>query len=274
MPAIALALLAAASPFLSPASHPRAPAAEREVTVIASDYRFTMPDTLTAGPIEFRLENHGRELHHLLFVRLLDGKSAADLVNALKAGGPPPAWAVLVGGPNGVDPHAKSLETTVPLEAGHYAAMCMIPGPDGVPHVMKGMIKDVVVKPGAMRVALTGKPDASVSLFDYGFNTSAPITTHTQRVVVANTGTQPHEMELAQLLPGKTLADLAQWAKKMDGPPPAHFIGGVSPIAPGKRNEIELDLKPGHYVMLCFFPDAKDGKPHLEHGMVHDFVVR
>lgn len=271
MPVAALMLYLAAS-FLLPAPRPH-PRAEREVTVVADDYRFTMPDTLVAGPTEFRLENHGRELHHLLLVRLLDGKTGADLVNAFKAGGPLPTWAVFAGGPNGVDPNGKALETTVPLEPGHYAAMCMIPGRDGVPHVMKGMIKDVVVKPGATTVTLTGKPDVTVALFDYGFMTSAPVTARTHRVIVTNSGVQPHEMELAQLLPGKTMADLAAWATKMDGPPPARFIGGVSPLAPGRRNVIELDLKRGHYAMLCFFPDVKDGKPHLEHGMVHDFVI-
>jgi hypothetical protein len=60
----------------------------------------------------------------------------------------------------------------------------------------------------------------------------------------------------------------------MAGPPPAHFLGGVSPIAVRQENELALTLTPGHYVLLCFVPDAVDGKPHLAHGMVHDVVVR
>ena len=33
------------------------------------------------------------------------------------------------------------------------------------------------------------------------------------------------------------------------------------------------DLTPGNYALLCFVPDAKDGKPHLEHGMVKQFKI-
>ena len=72
----------------------------------------------------------------------------------------------------------------------------------------------------------------------------------------------------------RAMADLAAWAKKMDSPPPAEFLGGVSPIAPGGRNDLSLSLPPGHYAMLCFLPDAKDHAPHIAHGMVHEFTIR
>jgi uncharacterized cupredoxin-like copper-binding protein len=245
------------------------------VTVIATDYAFQMPDTLPAGETTFRVENRGRELHHLYLARLGGGKRAADLVAAMKAGGPPPAWSTDVGGPNGADPGTTSLAATVPLTPGHYAALCIIPGPDGVPHVMKGMYKDLVVTPSTRPVSLThDKTSATITLTDYAFQSTRPLTAGVHRVLVRNAGKQTHELELVRLLPGKTPADLAAWAEKMAGPPPAHFLGGVSPIGPGHDNELTLKLTPGHYVMLCFVPDAKDGKPHVAHGMVHDFVIK
>ena len=269
-----LATLLATPSTATPATVRPAPV----ITVVATDYRLTLPDTLPAGPTAFRLVNRGRELHQLYLVRLEGGKSAADLVAALraagKAGGPPPAWAIDAGGPNGVDPGRTSPPTTVPLRAGHYAALCVIPSPDGVPHVMKGMIRDLTVAAGAMAAAAAPAPRLTIALADYGFGASAPLTAGTHRILVKNDGAQSHELELAKLLPGKTPADLAAWAEKMAGPPPAHFLGGVSPIAPGQANELALTLTPGHYVMLCFVPDAKDGKPHVAHGMVRDFVVQ
>ena len=36
----------------------------------------------------------------------------------------------------------------------------------------------------------------------------------------------------------------------------------------GVPNYWTVDLKPGTYVLVCFIPDAKDGKPHLAHGMM------
>jgi uncharacterized cupredoxin-like copper-binding protein len=207
-------------------------------------------------------------------VRLQEGKSAADLLGALKAGPQMPAWATDVGGPNAVDPGGTSIATTVRLTPGRYAALCVIPGPDGVPHVMKGMIRDLTVTSGVSAASLGPRPDVAVSLDEYGFRASTPLAAGVHHVLVRNVGRQSHELVLARLLPGKTPADLAAWAEHMAGPPPAHFLGGVSPIAPGQENEIALSLTPGHYVMLCFVPDAKDGKPHVAHGMVHDFVVK
>lgn len=254
---------------------PHAPVAPHVVYVTTSDYHIALPDTLPAGETTVRVVNTGRELHHVLFVRLNGDHDAGDLAAAMKGDAPPPRWAELDGGPNGVSPGDTSLATTVPLTAGHYAVLCMIPGPDGVPHVAKGMIGDLVVKPAAYPVAAaTPSYGATITLFDYGYKESAPITGATQEVLVRNTGAQPHELELARLLPGKTMADLARWAQKMDSPPPAEFLGGVAPIAPGGRNELALSLPPGHYVMLCFLPDAKDHAPHIAHGMVQEFTIQ
>lgn len=260
-------------PIATSRDRPPAPPQPHEVTVVATDYKLALPSSLTAGAITFQLVNRGRELHQLYLVKLGAGKMAADFVHAMAPGAPPPSWATDVGGPNGVDPGATSPAVTVPLTPGHYAALCIIPGPDGVPHVMKGMYADLTVTSGVRTVALPAKPDLTISLVDYGYGTSTALTAGPHRILVMNDGKQSHELEIARLLPGKTPRDLAAWAEKMSGPPPANFVGGVSPIAPGQRNELALTLTPGHYVMLCFLPDAKDGKPHTAHGMVRDFVI-
>ena len=257
-----------------PKSTPRAHKPDQVVSVVATDYRFDMPHSFTAGPTMFQLVNRGHELHHLYIVRLADGKHAADFVAALEKGGPAPAWAVDMGGPDGVDPGARSPVATVLLTPGHYAALCVIPSADHAPHVVKGMSADFTVSPGARTVSFPQAPDLTVALTDYGFALSKPLTAGHQEVLVRNDGRQSHELELARLEPGKTPGDIAAWIDNMSGPPPAAFLGGISPLAPGRENELALTLTPGHYVMLCFVPDAKDGKPHTMHGMVHDFFVR
>jgi hypothetical protein len=50
-------------------------------------------------------------------------------------------------------------------------------------------------------------------------------------------------------------------------------IGGVAGTARSTTSFITLDLTPGEYVMVCFVPDSKDGKPHTAHGMVKPFTV-
>jgi hypothetical protein len=36
---------------------------------------------------------------------------------------------------------------------------------------------------------------------------------------------------------------------------------------------ITADFQPGHYALLCFIPDARDRKPHSDHGMMKEIVV-
>ena len=271
-----LLALALATGTPSPAVAPDATApAPHVIYVKATDYHIALPDTLPAGETIFRVVNDGRELHHVVFVRLLGGHGLADLAASMKSDDGPPSWAKVDGGPNAVSPGDTSLATTVPLRAGHYAVVCMIPGADGVPHSAKGMVTGLVVRPAAYPAAAAAPShDATISLFDYGYKSSTPITRATKEVLVRNDGTQPHELVLVRLLPGKTMADLAAWSKKMASPPPAEFLGGVGPIERGESNSLALSLPAGHYAMLCFLADARDHHPHIEHGMVHEFTIQ
>ena len=38
--------------------------------------------------------------------------------------------------------------------------------------------------------------------------------------------------------------------------------------------DLTASFTPGDYTLLCFVPDAKDGKPHIAHGMVKNFTVK
>lgn len=260
---------------LMPAAGAAPSAPPRVVTAVATDYHLQLPATLAAGPTWLRLTNKGKEPHQLYLVKLEDGKTPADLVAALKAGGPPPTWAVDAGGANGVDPGQTSTTTVVDLRPGEYAALCVIPSPGGTPHVMKGMITQLhVTEARHARTRTMPHADDSIRLVDYRYQPASPLKAGHHVLLVRNDGQQSHELELVRLEPGKSVGDLEKWAEKMAGPPPAHFLGGVSPIAPGQSNELVVDLTPGHYAFLCFLPDARDGKPHFVHGMAQELTVR
>src|SRR4029078_2361359 len=64
------------------------------------------------------------------------------------------------------------------------------------------------------------------------------------------------------------------YADKVDGPPPGDGLGGITAMIPGATEYFTANLTPGNYVMICFVPDAKDGKPHSDHGMVKEFTVK
>jgi len=269
--ALILALSGAFAPL--PITPPPAPAAPQTVTVVATDYHFDLPATLAAGPTTFTIVNHGREAHHLQLERLEQGHSLADFLAALKKGGPPPAWAVDVGGPNAADPGGRSLPATVELRPGTYAALCVIPGADGIPHAMKGMVQQFTVRGSPVQPASLAATHDTITLTDYAFELPRDLEAGTHMVTVRNTGTQSHELVITQPAPGRSAADVAQWAAHMQGPPPAHFLGGVTAIAPGQTNVLSLALTPGRYALLCFVPDAKDGKPHAAHGMMRDVEI-
>jgi hypothetical protein len=91
---------------------------------------------------------------------------------------------------------------------------------------------------------------------------------------VRNTAEQSHEMFVAKLAPGKKPEEVLAWIESPKGPPPLMPLGGTVGLARGAYNDISLDLTPGNYALFCFIPDAKDGKPHVAHGMIKPFTVR
>lgn len=247
-------------------------ASARVVTVHASDYAYQAPDSIPAGLTTFHLINDGPGFHHLTLVRLDSGKAVADLLAALKHPGPLPSWAVLAGGPNAPDPH-DTANATVELTPGHYALMCFVDVPGGVPHFARGMSRPLTVTPAAGAIAPAPNADVTVSLSDYAFDVSGPLTvagTHT--VAVRAVPGQPHELSLIRLAPGKSASDLAKWIDYMQGPPPGSAIGGATPAAAGVPVYFTVDLTPGTYALMCFLP-APDGKRHTAHGMMKTVVV-
>ncbi len=248
------------------------------VTFTAAEYAFQGPDTVAAGLTTLRLVNQGKELHHASIFKLAEGKTLADfqtaMANVMSGKAAPPAWISYAGGPNATDPGDSSNVTEV-LEPGHYLVLCMIPAADGQPHVLKGMLHPLVVTGPAPAAAALPAADVTVTLSDYAFTFDKPLSAGTHTVRVDNAGPQPHEIVVAELAPGKSAGDFVKWETGGEkGPLPAsRWLGGVAGIDNGKSATFTLTLKPGNYLVICFWPDAKDGKPHLVHGMIKQIAV-
>ena len=88
-----------------------------------------------------------------------------------------------------------------------------------------------------------------------------------------NAGPQAHELVLVKMRPGKTIQDFASWAESMKGPAPGMPVGGVGVLENGMRSSFTANLAAGDYGLICFVPDAKDGKMHLAHGMMKNIKV-
>ncbi len=248
-----------------------APPAPNVVTITAKDFAFEAPDSIPAGVTTIRLVNQGPSLHHAQLIRFDQGKTLDDFMAAIKAGGPPPMWAIPVGGPNPPAPGAEA-SITETLEVGSYAVVCFVDVPDHVPHVMKGMSHAFVVTPSAA-MAAEPTPDVNLQLVDYTFTFTPALTAGKHVIRVDNAAQQPHEFFIAKLDSGRTIADLEKWAETYKGPPPALPMGGLAAIAPGMHGFVNIDLPAGDYALLCFVSDAKDGKPHMMHGMAQQIKV-
>ncbi len=251
--------------------HGAAAAKPNVVNVTGQDFKFDAPDVIPAGMTEFRFTNKGPSLHHLAILKLNGGKTVDDLRAALANPGPLPSWVKEYGGPN-APVAGETSNATLKLAPGNYALICFV-DIGGPPHFAKGMVRPLRVVPSK---APDPAPTANVTmtLFDYNFKLSNPIRAGTRTIRVHNAGKQHHEVELVQLAPGKTVKDVLDWLGKPEGAPPGKAIGGVAGMEPGMTEYFSADFTPGKYGLICFLPDARDGKPHLAHGMVREITVK
>lgn len=244
-----------------------------ELTVIASDYAFEAPRTVPAGYVKLRMVNRGKEIHHIQLLKLAPGKTIEDFARVMQADpGPLPSWVTMVGGPGAADPGGEANATTY-MPAGEYVMLCFVPAPDGKPHVAHGMIRPLSVTAHKRATGVAPKADVSIRLVDYGFDMKLPVRAGRRTFEVWTDAPQPHEVILVRLNPGATAAQLLHWVESLAGPPPGSFIGGVSGLGSHERAYFTANLRKGTYMLVCFVPDHKDGKPHIAHGMVREITV-
>jgi hypothetical protein len=112
---------------------------------------------------------------------------------------------------------------------------------------------------------------------EYAFVMPSPIEGGWTTLEFSNTGDEWHEFALAKLGAGKTIDDVQTYLadpKSQQQPPPAwvQIRAGIPTLDGGEEASLTQRFEPGRYVLLCFLP-APDGKSHIEHGMLREFVV-
>jgi hypothetical protein len=258
---------------------PKPPPKFQEVTYTAVDFSYNGPDTLPGGWTRVHVKNSGKDLHHILFVQLKDGKSQADFEAALKADpmlAKPPSWIRFAGGPNAIIP-GEAGTALINLEPGNYLLICVVPDPKGVLHVAQGMIKPVTVTESKKSTAAP-KAARRIELNNFSYTIPKPLTAGKQIIEVVNKGSQDHELVLVQLPPNHTIMDFGRHfmpdAPTAGGPLPGKPIGGIVGLGPGEHAYFYADLAPGRYGLICFWPDtAGDRHPHFTKGMMADFTI-
>ena len=247
---------------------------ETTVVFVARDYGFSGPERIPGGLTTVRIVNEGRDLHHIQFLRLLEGKSAADFRAAIAADPSRlPSWVQYAGGPNAHLPGSQA-SATVNLTEGNYVLMCWIPDKNGVPHVALGMQKALFVRGGKPTKVSGAKAPITITQIDYQFILSKRIESGLHTIEVINHGSQPHELVVVKLAPGATVQDaIASFEPGASGPPQGELVGGITGIERGERMHFTGEFETGRYGLICFVPNAATGRPHFLHGMTTEFSV-
>jgi len=124
---------------------------------------------------------------------------------------------------------------------------------------------------------LAGPPELTITGSDYAFQ--LPDTLQAGRTVLhfTNAGKVAHEMGMALLKPGVTLAQVLERVKA-GGSPDSLLDGtvGILIAEPGVATigALSVDLLPGRtYALFCNFRDGPDKPPHSALGMVSSRTI-
>ena len=253
--------------------------APREVTIEGMDYAFRVPTRISAGAVSFRFVNRGKKPHELNIALLKRGVSQQQFMNVLNAGKP---VRDLIDVPVGVlfaDPGGRSPAGLVAdlLPDRDYVVICIFKDDDKAPkHHQIGMFS--LIRPvAAPPQPITAPVDTFVG-HDYAFTVARPPVAGRRLIRFVNAGRQRHEVALARLKPGVTLAQMRALDEKGGDVMSLfdqalgilHGYGGVTPAG-----MLEVDFVAGReYVYECGFQDGDTSPPHHKLGMFGSFVVK
>lgn len=239
-------------------------------------YSFEAPESVAAGIVTIELTNGGAEPHQAAFIKIDDGHTFDELGAALGASetGALPEWAHGAGGSVIASPGGGTSNLTQAMEAGSYALICVIPGPDGKPHAANGMVQPFTVEEAEGEAGELPEADTTIVAKDFEFEVPE-LEAGELTLGLENAGPSEHEIVIFGMQPGKKAADVVAFFSPgaTPGPPPfTVLVGGLAPIETGGAGVTETNLAAGDYSLLCFVT-APDGQPHFALGMTADFTV-
>lgn len=118
-------------------------------------------------------------------------------------------------------------------------------------------------------------PEIKVNAADYSYIAPLNVRAGWTRVILTNTGAEPHHVQFLRLNDGVTAEQFEEALKQGEGPAMALVkqIGGVGAVHPGGTASAVLNLTAGEYVILCLIPSPSDGMAHHAKGMIRRMTV-
>ncbi len=217
------------------------------------------------GPVTFVVTNTGAEKHE--FVVLATKTPAADFPIVSFEGeanriDEDAKGVVNVGETGDMEPGSSKL-LTIDLKDGHYAVVCNLPG-----HYAMGMHQDFWATPkGSTPVTVALGETDPTSMY---IKMSAPSAPQGKvSFLVTNEGTETHEfVVLATKTPAADfpIVSFEGEANRIDEDAKGVVnVGETGDMEPGSSKMLTIDLKDGHYAVVCNLPG------HYAMGMHQDF---
>ena len=126
----------------------------------------------------------------------------------------------------------------------------------------------------AASAAAAPAADANVGLRDYRFAMPSPLTAGKQTLRVTNDGEVLHHalvFPLAKDVNGAKIKAGKEPRKEFAGPRPSALVEIVSPET---ANDVEVNLRKGKYLFVCFLRDGPRAKMHAQLGMQEVVTVK
>ena len=244
---------------------------EIPLVITGRDFAFDAPDTIPSGVVNLTFINDGPSYHHVQIVRIAQSLPLDAILDSLRPDGVLPSWLVPVGGAEGADSIWRRVTVSLALTPGRYLLLCRITTPDGQVHSVLGMVRPIVVTGAAAQTVREPAADTTVALRDYAILGPDTLRAGTWRFRALNEGPHEHHVAIARLASGRTLSDVI---RAPPGPTPVFdVLGGTAGLAPRGTNVVELTLRPGQYVYLCFVIDQPSRREHYQMGMLRGLTV-
>lgn len=237
-----------------------------ELRVRATEFDFEASDTVPAGLVRVRLENRGAMPHQLQLLRLDDGHTMDEVLEHADRDELVLPGVRFMGGP-AAPPMNGTSEAVLDLSPGRYLMVCYMPA-GKVRHLQLGMVRQLRVIPSPDPAADDLREDVRLGLDSYSFQLAGELRAGRRVIRVENLVTEPHEVDIVRLLPGKTARDLKTWLGDTDSAPPFEPAGGSMVLDKDEVSYVTVDLEAGEYALICLVPDTQDHRSHAAHGMV------
>lgn len=130
-------------------------------------------------------------------------------------------------------------------------------------------------EPTSAPASAVSLPEIKIDAADYSYTAPETLSTGWVRVMLTNSGSEPHHVQFLRLNDGATVQQFEQALKQAEGPALAMTkqVGGVGAIHPGGSAQAVIDLPAGEYIILCFIPSPSDRVAHHAKGMIKSLTV-